>query len=161
VTARQLWIRLATLACTAGALLLTAGRPALPIDRWPVSDALLLGLVAGTLLYRYLAMPALPLSLAAGTVILLAAGAEEVVWRWFALGGLAPRLGPIGALAVTSIGFGLVHPAGRAQHILTGATFGAVYLASGSVVASWCAHATYNLALAARLGEKRARGDPT
>ena len=76
------------------------------------------------------------------------AAGEELVWRWLVFSALAVALGVVGALIVSSIGFGAWHAPllerRAAVHVVTGAGFGgAVLLAglSGAVVA----HATYNV----------------
>ncbi len=76
---------------------------------------------------------------------------EELVWRGYLFGGLLRALHPAGALAASSLAFAAVH--GRpAPHVLTGATFGAVYLGTGRLGAACAAHALYNwlVALSAR-----------
>lgn len=82
-------------------------------------------------------------------VLGIAALAEELIWRVVALGALAMTLGSWLALALTTAGFAVSH-AGRGQravavHLVTGAAFGGVYLATASFAAAAAAHASYNL----------------
>ncbi|HET7573296.1 MAG TPA: ABC transporter ATP-binding protein [Gaiellaceae bacterium] len=89
------------------------------------------------------------------TPVLLAAAvavgaSEEAIWRAFALARLAPALGAFAALALVSLAFAAQHyPAQGARgvrvHVLTGAVFGVLFLASGSLVAAAVAHALYNV----------------
>jgi membrane protease YdiL (CAAX protease family) len=76
------------------------------------------------------------------------AGVEEVAWRGFLLGALVPVVGPAGATAASSVVFACAHPvrrrADRLVHLLTGAAFGLVYLASGRLVGAVAAHVAYN-----------------
>ena len=77
-----------------------------------------------------------------------AAGAvsEEIVWRWGVLAGAAPYVGWGGALALSSAGFAGIHTrTATLAYLLLGATFGAVFLATGRLVAAIAAHAAYNL----------------
>lgn len=81
--------------------------------------------------------------------------AEEIFFR----GVLLPELG----LVVSSALFGLLHPLGIAYVLwatAAGAGFGALYLATGSLVAPALAHGTYNLIalgyLRRRSGRERA-----
>jgi membrane protease YdiL (CAAX protease family) len=142
----------------AGAALLAD--PARPAASWAIADAVLLGAVAGGTLYRVLAGAPRLLTSAAAATLVVAAGAEEVLWRWLALGELAGRIGPLPALAATSAGFGLVHRGARVQHAATGLLFGGVYLGTGSLAGAWCAHATYNLSVAAAAAARRAPPEP-
>lgn len=149
MTGRDLWARLVSLWCLAGTLVVFASPPAAAAWRWAWSDAAVAGLVVGGGLAYALTGSRPPVSPTVAATLALAALAEEIVWRWFALGGLAAFAGPGAALAATSLAFGLVHTRARRQHVVTGLAFGGVYLASGSLAGAWCAHCTYNLAVAA------------
>jgi membrane protease YdiL (CAAX protease family) len=80
----------------------------------------------------------------------LAVGAalEELVWRGIVLGGLAAAVGPLPALAISSLGFAVWHwpSVGRRclVHVATGGAFGAACLLGGLATAV-VAHAVYNL----------------
>jgi membrane protease YdiL (CAAX protease family) len=92
-----------------------------------------------------------------------AAGLEELVWRGIALGGLRALVGPWAALVVSSAGFALWHwPSLRGRcvvHLVTGAAFGAAFLAGG-LTAAIAAHALYNVLVdwAVRAARVRPRG---
>jgi membrane protease YdiL (CAAX protease family) len=149
VTPRGLWLRLLAM-WVAAATVLAFADPA-GVGRAPPRTAAVVGaLLAGGVLGALVARRRLRVSAAAVAVLAVAAAAEELVWRWFALGELARYLGVPAALAATSLAFGAVHRGARAQHVLTGASFGAVYVATGSVVGAWCAHVGYNAAVASR-----------
>jgi ABC-2 type transport system ATP-binding protein len=91
---------------------------------------------------------------AKGTYLTLVSGAEEVLWRWVVLGGLAPLVGVAAAFLVSTTGFALTHGVRRRDvlvvHLLTGSVFGALYVGTGRIEAAVLAHALYNwLVLAA------------
>jgi membrane protease YdiL (CAAX protease family) len=83
-------------------------------------------------------------------VVALGAAGEEAVWRFGALRGLEPLLGPAGALALSTAGFAAAH-LGRARlrvlpaHLVTGAAFACAYLLTGRLVAAVLAHVVYNV----------------
>jgi membrane protease YdiL (CAAX protease family) len=118
-----------------------------------------LGLAAGICLLVVLAgrLPPLPrvrrgrlaATGARACVLGIGALAEELIWRVVALGALAATVGPWPALAVTTACFAATHAGqGRravAVHLVTGAAFGGVYLATASFAAAATAHASYNL----------------
>jgi ABC-2 type transport system ATP-binding protein len=83
-----------------------------------------------------------------GVYLTITSASEEVFWRLLVLGGLAPVLGLVPAFVASTVGFAFAHGLRRgdvvAVHLLTGATFGAVYLATGRVEAAIVAHALYN-----------------
>jgi membrane protease YdiL (CAAX protease family) len=85
---------------------------------------------------------------------------EEIVWRGICLGGLLLVVGPWPALAASSVGFSLWHwPSLRgrcAVHLVTGAAFGAAFLAGG-LVAAIVAHALYNVLVDWAVHAERAR----
>ena len=136
--------------------------PRAPIS---VSLAASLGVLTGFALFIVLARtgPRILLDpLAVGAAILVAAVgmSEEALWRGFALGRLAPSTGVGAAVAISSIGFAATHlPMLRARaaavHVLTGATFGLLFVTTGSLVACALAHASYNVL--AVLARNRAR----
>jgi ABC-2 type transport system ATP-binding protein len=82
-------------------------------------------------------------------VLTLKSFQEEALWRALLLGGLVAPVGRAGALAISTALFAAAH-AGRqgrraAAQLLTGSTFGIVYLSTGRLVAAVAAHATYNV----------------
>ena len=79
-------------------------------------------------------------------MLVVAAAAEEVVWRRVVLGELL-RAGPLAALAGSTLGFALVHRTRQSLHLGTGAAFGGLYLATGALAASIAAHWAYNVFL--------------
>jgi membrane protease YdiL (CAAX protease family) len=95
-------------------------------------------------------LPQRPLSVivARASFLLVGAAFEELLWRSLALGFLSSTIGPIGALALTSIAFALWHhrALGRRSvvHVTTGAGFGAAFLVGG-LGAAILAHAVYNV----------------
>jgi ABC-2 type transport system ATP-binding protein len=74
--------------------------------------------------------------------------AEEVLWRWLVLGGLAPFVGLVPAFLAATAGFALMHGTRRRDvlvvHLATGAVFGGVYVLTGRIEAAILAHALYN-----------------
>lgn len=151
MTARGLWLRLGAL-CASALLALALADPPRPHRPWPESIAAAAGVGAGLLLYLAAARrpPGRPrCALGTAAVIAACAGAEEVLWRWLAVGELAARAGPLAALALTSVAFGAAHRDRVAARAVAGASFGAVYLGSASLLAAWLAHAVYNLCAAA------------
>jgi ABC-2 type transport system ATP-binding protein len=81
------------------------------------------------------------------SVLLLRSTFEEILWRGVVLGGLAERTGVIPAYAVSTVGFAALHagPRARQTHLVSGASFGGLYLATHGLGAPIAAHATYNL----------------
>jgi ABC-2 type transport system ATP-binding protein len=117
------------------------------------------GATAGVVVFATLARRRIPAAalaaarprrIAARTAVLtLKSFQEEALWRALLLGGLVAPLGRAGALAISSALFAAAH-AGRqgrraAAHLLTGVTFGIVYLATGRLIPAVAAHATYNV----------------
>ncbi|MGI8420821.1 MAG: CPBP family intramembrane glutamic endopeptidase [Gaiellaceae bacterium] len=99
-----------------------------------------------------------PLLGAAALLFAGCAAGEEVVWRWFVFGGLSPRIGWPAALLVSTLGFAATHVRARTLrpvrvHILTGATFGSIYVLTGRLVAAIVCHAAYNVLIALKLAE--------
>ena len=148
------WVRLATVTALA-ALLAAVLSPPQPTRRLPVAAATLAGLGAGAALFTAavrLRRPVRGLGLARPLVLGLCAANEELLWRRVLLGELLAA-GPLAALMVSSAGFAIAHRRRRRLHAVTGAGFGAVYLATGFLGASIAAHWLYN-ALVGTLGER-------
>ena len=78
---------------------------------------------------------------------------EEALWRLCLLGLLAAAFGPAPGLSLTTAAFALSHWPRQgpraAVHLVTGTTFGGVFLATGSFAAAVAAHAAYNALVAA------------
>jgi ABC-2 type transport system ATP-binding protein len=74
---------------------------------------------------------------------------EEALWRGLLLGSLAVVSGRLAALVATTALFAATHVPRygwrAATHLLTGAVFGVVYLATGALAAAIVAHALYNV----------------
>ncbi|QOC23992.1 CPBP family intramembrane metalloprotease [Wenzhouxiangella sp. AB-CW3] len=85
-----------------------------------------------------------------GSVVLVAALAgigEELLFRGFIQDGLDLLLGPIPALLIAAVLFGLVHAVTRAYFIiatLMGAYLGWIYLATGNLLVPILIHALYD-----------------
>lgn len=155
--ARRLWGGTATSVAGAAALLVFVRVPLQP--RVAPAPGLLLALAGAIGLFVGLArrLPRIRARdqrwarlAACGAFFVLRSASEEVVWRWFLLGSLAPRIGTSSALAASTMGFALAHLRGQhrrgvAVHLVTGAVFGGVFVATGSIVAAIAAHATYNV----------------
>ena len=77
---------------------------------------------------------------------------EEALWRLCLLGLLAAAFGPVAGLLLTTVAFALSHwprQGPRATvHLVTGAMFGGVFLATGSFAAAVATHAAYNALVA-------------
>jgi membrane protease YdiL (CAAX protease family) len=146
-------VRVALATALAAALWLSLAPPHPPSR---VHDALAaaVGTVAGAALFT-VALRRAPIRARVGAraavgtqlVLGLCAANEEVVWRRVLLGELLPA-GAVAALAFSSIAFAAAHPRARPLHTLTGATFGVLYLLTGSLAASVAAHWTYNALVA-------------
>jgi membrane protease YdiL (CAAX protease family) len=102
--------------------------------------------------------PGSSLGAAAGMVPLLVPAAfwEELLMRGFLFAVLRERWGTWGALAATSVVFGLLHlqnagatPQSVAMVTLAGVFLGAVLVRTGSLYAAWAAHFAWNFVLAA------------
>lgn len=120
---------------------------------WPA------GIAAGVATFALLARRRFPFEalrrraarrLLARSIALTARSAyEEAIWRGFVLGLLVGPLGRLGALAASASLFALAHRSRQGRrarvHLLTGSTFGGVYLLTGRLGAAVCAHATYNV----------------
>jgi ABC-2 type transport system ATP-binding protein len=125
-----------------------------------------LGILAGVALFAVLARArprvlVTPLALATALVVACAGMSEEALWRAFAIGRIAPTVGMWTAVALTTAAFAATHvPMLRARgatvQLVTGGAFGALFAATGSLVACAVAHATYNLvAVLSRSGSVR------
>jgi len=142
------------LAAIGPALLLWAPTP--PI-RTPVSveAAAASGLLVGVILFAALArrrphVLVTPISIAAALIVAGVGMSEEATWRAFALARLAPVAGLWAAAGLTAVGFAVMHvPALRVRgatiQVLTGAVFGTLFAATGSLVACALAHGAYNI----------------
>jgi uncharacterized protein len=80
---------------------------------------------------------------------------EEMLARGYLFSALRDGIGWMGALAATSIGFGMLHmwnPGANAQSvgivILAGVFLGAILVATQSLYAAWAAHFAWNWAMA-------------
>ena len=163
MTSTTLWRPAGWVAIAVGAGLvapqLAPGNPTLHAP----GAALVAGCASGCALFLVLAwrrLPAVGLTglprrrLAARSVVLTAKSAqEEAIWRGLVLGALAAPLGRLSALALSTALFAAAHvprqgPAASA-HMLTGAVFGAVYLATGRLCAAIAAHGAYNVLVGA------------
>jgi membrane protease YdiL (CAAX protease family) len=97
------------------------------------------------------------LTLAGGGVLLFLPQSlcEEMLSRGYLFSALRDGVGEIGALAATSIGFGLLHmhnPGATAQSvsivILAGLFLGAILVITRSLYAAWMAHFAWNWSMA-------------
>jgi membrane protease YdiL (CAAX protease family) len=156
VTARGFWVRVVLTTVLAGALLLAVS-PARPASRLPRAIALAAGASAGVVLFvgaarRAPRLPSargsLPILVAKQGVLGLWAANEEIVWRRIVLGELL-SVGALAAVAASSLGFALAHRRRQVLHLSTGACFGSVYLATGSLGACVAAHWLYNVLVGA------------
>ena len=89
----------------------------------------------------------------------MAAGAgEEVAYRGYAITVLGPVLGVAGAVAVTSVVFGVVHGYQGALGVLRTGVMGAVlalgFIWSGSLLPAIIAHTLIDLIAGVALGER-------
>lgn len=161
-----LWSRISAGTALAVALGL-AFAPAHPAIRvsWPVAAAL--GAGSGAALFTaatrrrpllHVATPSISLLLTRLGFLGLWATNEEVIWRRVALGELLPR-GIVPALAASTVGFALVHRTRRWLHLGTGGAFGALYVATGALVASIAAHWVYNVLVGGMVDRSHSRGD--
>ena len=140
-----------------GPTLLWVAPTAPPRSPIAAGAAIPVGVGAGIALFAALARRAPHRSPTLLCVVVAVVGvSEEAIWRGFALARLAETTGMAGAVAVTSAAFAAVHvPAlrirGAAVHVVTGAAFGSLFAATGSLLACGLAHAGYNvLAVLAR-----------
>jgi membrane protease YdiL (CAAX protease family) len=141
-----------SLAALAGAV--AVPRPEPLVD---VRAPLALGLVTGIGLYVVLSRSVrvrvrTPGAIARIVYVATRAAYEEAVWRLCLLGLLTAAFGPAVGLALTTAAFALSHwprQGGKAVvHFVTGATFGSVFLVTGSFAAAAAAHVAYNALVA-------------
>jgi ABC-2 type transport system ATP-binding protein len=168
----DLWSKALALWLVAGAALVLS--PAPVHATWPPPVALMFAVLSAGALFVALARrrPVLVIrsgrraAFGAKAAFLVARSAgEEVVWRWFLLGAIEARAGWAAGLAVSTVAFATVHASGQGWlgvqvHLVTGATFGAIFLATGSIVAASVSHAAYNLLVAARADAERGSLEP-
>lgn len=125
--------------------------PAPTAVRVSIPVAALAGLLAGAAVFSLIAgrprLRALPTPTQAGFLVGWS-WVEEVLWRRLLLSGLAVVAGAAVALVATTTLFALAH-SDRGVHLLTGALFGSLFLATGRLAAAVTAHAAYNLLVAA------------
>jgi membrane protease YdiL (CAAX protease family) len=160
VTARAFWTRVAISTALAASLWL-AVTPPRPPRRTGDAVATALGAAAGAALFALVLRRPPALAHAGGgsaavgkqLVFGLCAANEEVLWRRVLLGDALPA-GGFAALALSSMSFALAHRRARCLHAVTGATFGGLYLATGSLAASIAAHWVYN-ALVGSVAKRR------
>lgn len=158
MTPTGLWSRIALGALLAIVLPLTLEIPVPTPLRAPPALALGTGLAVGAALYSAVARRRLevgPVGVVKATFIVGWATVEEILWRWFLLGGLALMIPRGAALAAATIAFALTHAHGRRVHLGTGATFGGLYLLTGTLLAPLVAHVVYNLLVAGSLRPAR------
>ena len=155
--ARTLWTRTGVHAAVAVALLASAQVSV--HRRVPLAAAVAVGLAAATVLFAALVRARVrfrpkrwhpPALVARGGFFAVRSASEEVAWRWFLLGSLAPAVGMLGAFAASTAGFALAHTGpqrgrGVVIHALTGGAFGGVFIVTGSLLAAVAAHGGYNL----------------
>jgi membrane protease YdiL (CAAX protease family) len=126
----------------------------------PLSGAALFLVLTGGRLPR--AWPRLPrrAAIVRWASLAVAAGLEELAWRWLVLGGLAVAVGPLSALALSTLGFAVSHRPSLGRrcwvHLFTGAGFGAAFLAGG-IAAAVLAHGVYNILVDWAVHAERAR----
>jgi membrane protease YdiL (CAAX protease family) len=160
--ALALWLRVGSLTALAWATLaVPVARPATTLAP---GAATVVGCAAGVAVFAAVARRAprlaapgstLPVAIAKHAFLGLWAVNEELVWRRLVLGE-ALRCGPLTAVAASAVGFALFHRARRRTHLVTGASFGAVYVGTGSLAAAIAAHWTYNTLVAAVVERTRA-----
>lgn len=80
------------------------------------------------------------------TVVVIAAGTEELVFRGLLLPALRPQLGGLGALALTAVLFGVFHldESAAIYGTIAGLVLGAIALRTGSVVPCIAFHGAFN-----------------
>jgi membrane protease YdiL (CAAX protease family) len=75
---------------------------------------------------------------------------EELVWRRLVLGE-SLRAGAMAAATISTVAFAVAHRARQPTHLVTGAAFSGLYVATGTLVAPIVAHWGYNALLALRI----------
>ena len=150
-------VRVAGLAA-AGPLLLVLAPTTPPRAPWPYAFAAALGILVGLALFTALSFARPHFLFAPAAVVVACVGmSEEMIWRGFALGRIAPASGSVVAVVVTTVAFAATHVPllrlrGAAVQLLTGSVFGTLFVGTGSVLACVVAHATYNLVAVAGRG---------
>jgi len=150
MSARAFWLRIAATTAVAVALAIVLSPPR-PPARTPPLVAVVLGAAAGALLFAALLRrrPVVAQLVSGSSAVArnlffaLCAANEEVLWRRVLLGELLPA-GRLAALAASSVAFAAAHRRARPLHVVTGATFGLLYLATGALAAGVAAHWAYN-----------------
>lgn len=82
-----------------------------------------------------------------GLIAVLAGVCEETLFRGALQGGLSPKLGPVGAVAVASLLFGLCHAVNRAYAVaatVLGAWLGGLYALTGNLLVPVLTHGLYD-----------------
>ena len=158
----MLWLKTAASTTTALALLVVVTPPHPRVRaQWP--GALALGLLVGVALFVAItgSRPRLQprsawTSTLVGRVAFLGLWAtnEEVLWRRVVFGELLSA-GSAEALAMSTVGFALVHRSRRLVHLGTGCGFAVVYVGTGALVASISAHWAYNVLVGALIDRSR------
>ena len=149
----RFWIaRFGELFAAAALLLLLRGNSS---DAMAPLPAVALGIVVagGLLPLALLFQPAhrpRPLAVTVGVAVFIAlrAAVEEVVWRLGVTGRIAAVAGWPAGLTIGALGFGLAHAGSLrvlAAHVCIGLAFGALFLATGRLLAAVAAHAAYNV----------------
>lgn len=136
------------------AALLAFGGISGPPGRLPEPAAVAVGLAVAIVLWSLLARGREAPSRSLLPPALIAAVAEEIVWRWGVLAGLAPRVGWGAALGLSAAGFAYRHTRGDGlfAYLVLGGAFGGVFLATGRLAAAIAAHAGYNALALLRRG---------
>jgi membrane protease YdiL (CAAX protease family) len=148
-------------AAAAAATTILAPAPPPTSARVGSAAGLLLGGPVGILAFLALARvrPRLPrrgeLTRAQLAFLLGWAWVEEVLWRRLLLATVAVAAGVTAGLIAATALFALAHGQGRAAHLVTGAAFGGVFVATGRLGAAVASHAVYNLLVA---GSRAGRG---
>jgi ABC-2 type transport system ATP-binding protein len=130
-----------------------------------------LGVAAGVLLFALLARelprgrfpkPRTGIVAFKGLVLVFRSTFEEMLWRGIVLGVVGGRTGLLPAYALSSVGFAALHarPRARRVHLVSGASFGGLYLATHGLPAPIAAHATYNLLVLFATESARAGNPP-
>ena len=125
----------------------------------PIAVPSIVLLLAGALAIRTSTQGSWWLAAARLSVVLLPAALfEELLSRGYIFATIRDWLGWPTALAITSLGFGLLHlgnPGANAQSVimvtLAGIFLGAVLVATGSLYAAWMAHWAWNWVMAVAL----------
>jgi membrane protease YdiL (CAAX protease family) len=155
-TAVVLWSTIVGGSALAAATL--ALHPPTPATTVGLAPAISAGVVTAAVLVTVLGRPSgrrrLPLRgrvrVAKHAFIALWAVNEELVWRRLVLGE-SLRAGAITAVMISTVGFAVAHRARQPTHLVTGAAFSGLYVATGTLAAPIVAHWGYNALLALRI----------